>query len=275
MPPPAPTCTTYLPNTFTRRALCCSPAGLSHGMTTRTSPRVAVVNREFARKIFGSVTKAIGGYYKMPDGTRIQVVGVAEDGKYGSLTEDPQPAMFLPILQWPSNSDMAGSAIEPRSAATGRAIRAHAARNWMQGCRLRLKCAYDEMATALFPPQMASRVAGCDGRDRRDAVDHWHLRDGCLLGQQAAAGAGNSRRPRRTAEASVDRRHWDGLSNCSLLVRQQDCSSECWQAGFWLRSYIRPLPAIRWFWPVLFWLCRCWDCWLRGFQRDARCRLIP
>jgi ABC-type antimicrobial peptide transport system permease subunit len=30
-------------------------------------------------------------------------VGIAEDGKYESLTEDPQPAMFLPILQLPSS----------------------------------------------------------------------------------------------------------------------------------------------------------------------------
>src|SRR5215813_10240101 len=64
-------------------------------------PPVAVVNREFARKIFGSVTNAEGRYYKRQDGTRIQVVGVVEDGKYLSLTEDPQPAMFLPILQSP------------------------------------------------------------------------------------------------------------------------------------------------------------------------------
>jgi len=38
----------------------------------------------------------------MPDGKRIQVVGIVPDGKYESLTEDPQPAMFLPILQWPA-----------------------------------------------------------------------------------------------------------------------------------------------------------------------------
>jgi len=67
------------------------------------SPRVAVVNREFARKIFGSVTSAIGGHYKKPDGSRVQVVGVVEDGKYASLTEDPQPAMFFPIAQEPSS----------------------------------------------------------------------------------------------------------------------------------------------------------------------------
>jgi len=42
----------------------------------KNSPRVAVVNQEFARKIFGSVKNGIGGYYKMPDGTRVRVVGI-------------------------------------------------------------------------------------------------------------------------------------------------------------------------------------------------------
>ncbi len=34
----------------------------------KDAPRVAVVNREFARKIFGSPADAIGRYFKMPDG---------------------------------------------------------------------------------------------------------------------------------------------------------------------------------------------------------------
>ena len=74
------------------------------GHDDQNSPRVAVVNGEFARKIFGSVAKAMGGYFKIKDGVRIQVVGVAEDGKYGSLTEEPQPVMFFPILQSPSST---------------------------------------------------------------------------------------------------------------------------------------------------------------------------
>ena len=68
----------------------------------KDAPRVAVINQLFARKIFGSVTDAIGRYFKMPNGDRIEVVGIVEDGKYtANLAEKPQPAIFLPILQNP------------------------------------------------------------------------------------------------------------------------------------------------------------------------------
>jgi predicted permease len=63
---------------------------------------VAVVNREFAGKMFGSVRNALGGHYKMQDGRRLEIVGVVEDGKYMNLTEDRQPAMFLSCLQSPA-----------------------------------------------------------------------------------------------------------------------------------------------------------------------------
>jgi len=69
----------------------------------KDAPRVAVINHEFARKIFSSANNAIGRYYKLGDGSRIQVVGIVEDGKYEKLTEDPQLAMFLPILQSPTS----------------------------------------------------------------------------------------------------------------------------------------------------------------------------
>lgn len=63
------------------------------------APLVGVVNREFARKVFGSVEKAMGGHYKVWGGKRVQVVGVVEDGKYETLTEDQEPAMFYSFLQ--------------------------------------------------------------------------------------------------------------------------------------------------------------------------------
>lgn len=65
------------------------------------SPRVAVINREFARQVFGSMEKAMGAYYKLRDGNRVQVVGIVEDGKYFMLAEDLRPVMFLPMAQTP------------------------------------------------------------------------------------------------------------------------------------------------------------------------------
>jgi predicted permease len=68
----------------------------------KNAPAVAIINRDFAGTMFGSVTSAIGRNYKLQDGTSVQVVGVVEDGKYMSLTEAQQPAMFLPFLQSPA-----------------------------------------------------------------------------------------------------------------------------------------------------------------------------
>ena len=59
------------------------------------------MNRTLAAKVFGSTANALGAFFKLRDGSRVQVVGVAEDGKYESLTEDPTPALFVPVLQMP------------------------------------------------------------------------------------------------------------------------------------------------------------------------------
>ena len=63
------------------------------------APTVAIVNREFARKLFGSADKAVGGHFKFWGGQRAEVIGVVEDGKYQTLTEDQKPAMFFSFLQ--------------------------------------------------------------------------------------------------------------------------------------------------------------------------------
>jgi predicted permease len=65
----------------------------------KNAPIVALVNKEFAVKVFGSVQKAIGGHFKFWNGNRAEVVGVVEDGKYRTLTEDRQPAMFFSFQQ--------------------------------------------------------------------------------------------------------------------------------------------------------------------------------
>jgi predicted permease len=128
----------------------------------KNAPRVAVVNREFASKTLGSAKNAIGGYYKMPDGTRIRVVGIVEDGKYNSLTEDPQPAMFLPILQSPSS----GTSLVVR---LSRGPGPHLAviRSTLQeldtGLPLYIQPWGTELDTALFASRMATMALGVMG----------------------------------------------------------------------------------------------------------------
>lgn len=69
----------------------------------KDSPKVAIINRQFAVKVFGGVQKAIGGHFKYWGDQRAEVVGVVEDGKYRSLTEDQQPAWFMSYLQYPTS----------------------------------------------------------------------------------------------------------------------------------------------------------------------------
>jgi ABC-type antimicrobial peptide transport system permease subunit len=61
------------------------------------------VNAVFARKLFGT-ENAIGKLFHSHGSKPWQIVGVVEDGKYETLTEDQRPAIFYPILQLPNTS---------------------------------------------------------------------------------------------------------------------------------------------------------------------------
>jgi len=73
---------------------------------TVKTPAVAVVNREFAQRLFHSNAQsdtdsdaAVGRYFKNSSGESIQIVGIVADGKYFSLTEDQEAVAFFPISQ--------------------------------------------------------------------------------------------------------------------------------------------------------------------------------
>lgn len=70
----------------------------------KPAPKAVLVNRRFAEKVFGSVNKAVGGHFKYWAGERAEVVGVVEDGKYRTLTEDQMPAMFFSYQQHESSN---------------------------------------------------------------------------------------------------------------------------------------------------------------------------
>jgi predicted permease len=128
----------------------------------RNAPKIAIVNQEFARRLFGSPANPIGRSYKMPDGTRIQVVGMVEDGKYNSLTENPVPVMFLPILQSPSTSTILVVRSSRDPELLGAAMR-RALHQLDPGMPLEIETRDRPMAVLLFGPRMATVSLGVLG----------------------------------------------------------------------------------------------------------------
>ncbi len=64
------------------------------------APAVAIVNQTFARRLF-KTADAVGQTFRDGSGKNYTIVGIAEDGKYGSLSEDAGPALFYSIAQHP------------------------------------------------------------------------------------------------------------------------------------------------------------------------------
>jgi len=126
------------------------------------APRVAVVNREFARKVFGSDQNAVGNYFKVFNGARVQIVGVVEDGKYKTLTEDPQLAMFFPILQAPTSATwlVVRSNRDPLSLT---AALESTVRGLDPGLPFTILTWHKELDSALFAPRAASISLGVLG----------------------------------------------------------------------------------------------------------------
>ena len=126
------------------------------------APKAVLVNRKFATQVFGSVPKAIGGHFKYWGGVRTEVVGVVEDGKYRSLTEEQQPAMFFSFQQHTAS----GTWLVVRSQRDPVEIAA-AMRQALQGLDSGLPVSVRtwsrEMDTALFAPRVASVALGILG----------------------------------------------------------------------------------------------------------------
>ena len=126
------------------------------------APLVAVVNRDFARKVLGSVDKAVGGHFKVWGGTRVEVVGVVEDGKYETLTEDPQPAMFYSFLQQPSNNTWIIVRSERDPQETAAALQ-RSLRSLDPALPLEIKTWNSELDSALFAARVATVALGVLG----------------------------------------------------------------------------------------------------------------
>ena len=65
---------------------------------TKGKPEIVLVNETFAKKLCGN-ENCIGRHFWHSDRSAAEIVGVVEDGKYQSLTEDQMAAMFYPLAQ--------------------------------------------------------------------------------------------------------------------------------------------------------------------------------
>ncbi len=127
------------------------------------APVVAVVNREFARKVFGSADNALGKHFKFWGGSnRAEVIGVVEDGKYQTLTEDPRPAMFFSFLQHASSQTwlIVRSDHNPQGIATALQRSMH---NLDPALPLEIRSWNSELDSALFAARVATVSLGVLG----------------------------------------------------------------------------------------------------------------
>jgi len=131
----------------------------------KTAARVAVINQEFARRVFGareSIADVLGRHFKMLDGNRIEVVGIVQDGKYFQIAEDQRPAVFLPILQSPTP----GTWLVVRSGRDPQQLTADlesARREIDEGLPFRVETWTRELEPNLFPSRVAAMALGVLG----------------------------------------------------------------------------------------------------------------
>ena len=132
-------------------------------MTTSNAPRVAVVNREFARRVFGSVPDGLDHYFKLRDGGLIQVVGVVEDGKIFESGRGPEAGNVLPAARnQPASSNLAGGALQSIPDRLTVAVRSKL-RELDPGLPVHIQPWTRELQGVLFPARMATLSLGVLG----------------------------------------------------------------------------------------------------------------
>ena len=131
---------------------------------SKDESRVAIVNETFARRFLPG-RDAIGRRFNFtgPDKPYWEVIGVAADGKYNSLAEDPQAAFYRPLLRDYSTSVtlVARTAGDPQSAIAG--LRSELQRLDPTLPLYDVQTLSEHMSVPLFPFRMAATVLGSFG----------------------------------------------------------------------------------------------------------------
>jgi predicted permease len=80
----------------------------------KNAPNVAIVNRTFARMLYGD-SSPIGQKFALWETAKYQIVGEVEDGRYHSVGEKPEPMMMMPFAQGVGGNMSTGATLLVRS----------------------------------------------------------------------------------------------------------------------------------------------------------------
>jgi predicted permease len=132
------------------------------------SEQVAVVNETFVRRLMPEVqstAEAVGKRFSFagPSGPFRRIVGVAKDGKYFNIAEDPRPFVWRPLSQSYSSNGILIARTKGNPDALIASVRSE-----VQGLDANLplfdvKTLTDHMKLALFAPKVAATVLGVFG----------------------------------------------------------------------------------------------------------------
>lgn len=119
------------------------------------APRVAIINETFARRFFAG-EDPIGKRFSLgrPEGTKTQVIGVVQDGKYAGLNEDPKPFVSRPVWQ----SDVGSTSVIVRTEDDPRRLIA-AVRREVQEMDSHLPISSSTLVEKLSLPMLPARIA--------------------------------------------------------------------------------------------------------------------
>ena len=124
------------------------------------APRVVVVNEAFAKKFWGDADPI--GKHLLRGEEKVQVIGLARDGKYVSISESPRPYVFYPQLQNPGGVTLlVRTSGEPlRMLAAVRREVATVAPDWMMERPTTLDA---QIGASLLPQRIAAGLLGAFG----------------------------------------------------------------------------------------------------------------
>lgn len=125
-------------------------------------PRVAIVNEAFARR-FWTARDPVGERIRfLGEEKTLEIVGVVSTHKNAALTEPPQPAVFMPLEQWPLQNFMV--AVRVDDPATAAASIEAALVGMPDAPRIGGVQPYSEVLEgALFAPRLGAALLGAFG----------------------------------------------------------------------------------------------------------------